>query len=375
MHPRNIALSALVSITCLACPGPDAAPPEPNRVDDCPAGSHADSDGECVSTLTVTTSSEAITPARDHHATFVFEASDGPYLYVVGGGADELETLFDDIQRAPIAADGSIGPFKPVGTLREPRAGHTAVLLGGHLVVAGGLALIPGGRASTASTIAAALHADGSLGAWRETEPLPMAVMHHTCSVIDVRMVCIGGRIPGNFTGLLSAHAEMRDDGTLSPFQPWTPLPASRGFHQAFVSDGALFIVGGLHRDDGDADFIRLRDVLRTEVTAQLEDEVPHAWQPAGEMPTALSMASAQVVLGRVYFAGGMDSDDVALDRILASAVDNGVLVGAQTLPAKLSVARMHVHQTPVYRRWMYSVGGRDHHAGALGSVDILELN
>jgi hypothetical protein len=54
------------------------------------------------------------------------------------GGTNAWATIYDDIVRAPILPDGSLGAFVQVGKLAEPRAGHSAVLVGRQIIVSGG---------------------------------------------------------------------------------------------------------------------------------------------------------------------------------------------------------------------------------------------
>jgi len=42
-----------------------------------------------------------------------------------------------------------------------------------------------------------------------------------------------------------------------------------------------------------------------------------------------------------------------------------------KALSARVSVARGHVHQTPVYKNHLYSVGGRDNESKQIGIIDI----
>lgn len=73
-----------------------------------------------------------------------------------------------------------------------------------------------------------------------------------------------------------------------------------------------------------------------------------------------------------VYFVGGQNEKDEPVSTIVAATLAaNGHIADARVLPAKVSAARMHVHQTPLFGRWIYSVGGRDVDDRSLGLVDI----
>jgi hypothetical protein len=368
---RALSLALLVSSTIfigLGCEPPIPALPETDEA--CPAGSHENEGGGCASTLSVARTDVAVTPGRDHHVTFVAESGDGPSLYVLGGGTAGLSTLLSDVQRAPLGESGTIDAFLPAGELPEPRAGHTAVVLGEHVVVAGGLTAVPGGLISLATTAIARIMEDGSLGEWRQGPSLPLPVMHHTCNAVGLRMYCVGGRITGNLTASLSVMTELSEEGELALFSTVSPLPQSIGFHQSFVRDGALYVAGGLHRDSAPDGFDRLDEVLRATIE---NDGTLSPWSSAGVLPFPLQLAAAEVFLDNVYFVGGMDGNDQILDTIVVASFDSdGALTDARTHPEKLPGARMHVHQTPAYGRWLFSVGGRNGFDDSVGTVDVM---
>ena len=331
---------------------------------------HAGAAAGCETTLAIQRASVTIAPARDHHTTLVVETASGPFLYVFGGGNDGLATLLDDVQRAAIQKDGSLGPFEPIGKLPEPRAGHAMVLVDKTLILIGGLSSAGGSMAQVDSTAVAKIAEDGTIGAWTAGPRLPEAVMHQTCDAHGRHVYCVGGRRTGNYTSDLSVSSELGADGVLAPFRPATALPRTRGFAQSFVHEGSLYVAGGLHRDPPSADFDLLGDVLRARIAG---DGALGAWESGGELPEPLNVGAVQLVNGRVYLMGGMSGPKQrVVDTALAASFDGeGRLGGFEVLAAKWSVPRMHVHQTPVYRRWIYSVGGRDSRERSLGVVDI----
>jgi hypothetical protein len=291
---------------------------------------------------------------RDHHTTAVIQVAGKPYLYVVGG-TNAWMTIYDQILRAPIAQDGSLGAFESIGKLREPRAGHAMIVIDDHVIVSGGN--------STAgmldSTIVAALEPDGTLGEWSTGPKLPFPVMHHSCNADGANIYCVGGRIAGNYTGTLVVRTAW--NGALDPYAPMPPLAKSIGFHQAFVRDHVLFIAGGLHRDAGMADFDRLTSISKIALDGN------DVWQDAGALPEPRYAGSAEVVGSCVYFAGGQNGNDEPVDSIWSMGPDGAIT----TIAAKLSVPRMHVHQTPAFGGFLYSVGGRDADNRSLARIDI----
>lgn len=116
-------------------------------------------------------------------------------------------------------------------------------------------------------------------------------------------------------------------------------------------------------------DFDRKRDIWRLPVGA---DGTVGTWENAGQLPHALYASAAEVFGDAVYFFGGQNENDEVVDTIIAAKLPpDGRVTDAHELTARLSVARMHVHQTPVFGKWIYSVGGRDENDRSLGIVDV----
>lgn len=335
----------------------------------CPSGSHELESGGCASTLAFVRSSAELPAPRDHHTTLVAEPGGEPYLYVFGGGTDGNTTIYRDVLRAPIGGDGSLGAFEEVGEMPESRLGHTTVLIGDRVIVSGGLSDGAGGLHALRTTVMATLTDDGGLGPWSEGPDLPQAVMHHSCNADGRHVLCIGGRIAGNYTSDLAVRAELEADGTLTPYQAVTPLSTSIGFHQAFVRDHMLYIAGGLHRDAPMPEFELLARISRAEIG---EDGSLGPWLPAGELPVPLNVGAVELFLDRVYWVGGMHGAHGASAGVLEGSFQgDGSLADVAVSPAALSTARMHVHQAPVYKTWLYSVGGRDSQDSSLTSIDV----
>lgn len=336
----------------------------------CPAGTHprAGESSACDTSLTIRRTSRTIRPARDHHTTTVIEIGGVAYLYVIGG-TSAWETIYDEVLRAPIGEDGALGAFELVAALPAPRAGHATVLVGKHLVVSGGHTMVSGVMSTLDTTIVAALNDDGSLREWRPGPSLPTPIMHHTCDVDGRAIYCVGGRVEGNFTSDMAVHTSLDDAGALAPYEAMPALPRSIGFHQSFVHEHALYVAGGLHRDPS----MKAFDVLATITRIGLaEGKTRGGWEPAGELSEARQAGAAQVWNGRAYFFGGVKGTDELVDTVLTgSFAPDGRVTDVAPIAAKLSVARMHVHQVPLYKTWIYSVGGRDVDDRSLGTIDV----
>jgi hypothetical protein len=136
----------------------------------------------------------AMTPLpgkRSHHASTIA----GGAIYVSGGivGGPTMGTSLDDVIRAPIQQDGTLGRWEQVSTLPAPLCVHSIELHRGGLWIFGGL---EADSEFIANVRRATLNADGTLGPWQEMDPLPTARGHvlETPS-LDDRIYSVGGSV------------------------------------------------------------------------------------------------------------------------------------------------------------------------------------
>lgn len=143
----------------------------------------------------------------------------GNYLYVVGG-ISATGTL-DSVERASINPDGSLQPFAPVTdvTLRNPRFNHSAAVIGSYLYILGGGAFANVGIETFENTVErAALAADGSLGQFAKVTGGTLAIAHasHATTVIGSYLYILGGRTYGFATLNSVERAELDVDSASS---------------------------------------------------------------------------------------------------------------------------------------------------------------
>ncbi len=358
-------LAALVG----GCSSSASSSAPPGAAADAGASEAAAADPPCdPPKITFARSSVAIDPPRDHHVTLVREVAGVPYLYVLGGEQDDFATVFGDVQRAKIAADGSLGPFEKAGTIPRGRAGAALAVVGDDVVLAGGVV----GEPKTGFTddfLVARFDAAGRLDTWKSGPLLPYKVQHAAAVVVG-RDVYVFGGTRGSSASNISVRTTVGADGTLAPLTSLTPLETPRSHHAAFIRNGMVFLVGGLDKGPvGNPP--SLSDVVRAKLQP---DKTIGAWEPAGAISTPLSVSAAEEVGCSILFAGGLDDGKGGpfSDGVLRGSVgSDGAFKAEAPLDARLSVKRGHVHQTPVYRGFMYSVAGRANDMSTLGTIDV----
>lgn len=372
MRPVLLCLSALLFVACASTddtptPAPAAPDPTTSAPTPCPDDQYRHADGTCGAfpSLAVARSPVTIAPIRDHHASLVVETSGGAFLYVFGG-TDDWASIHSDVQRAKIADDGSLGAFEPAGKLPEPRAGHCIVQLKDKIFIGGGVVAGGGKQGPSSRTLLVTLGADGKVAAADPGPEMPNSVMHLSCELEKDNLYVLGGRMGNSHSSKMSARAKVGADGALGAFQNTTALVPDRSHHASLVHGGRIWIIGGL-TGDPTGEFEDHKDVISAPI---LEDGALGEWTPSGTMPKTLTVSAAKVVDDAVYLFGGLEGYSFTDKIQRATWNDDGTLSAFTVLPQKLPGARGHVHQLPLYKGHVYSVGGKTD-SGSLGTVDI----
>ncbi|HEY8072994.1 MAG TPA: hypothetical protein VIF62_02765 [Labilithrix sp.] len=358
---------------------PIDTPPADTPPPACDPGTYRNGDtGVCqpFAALTVTRSSQQIAPVRDHHSAEVITTSDGPYLYVLGG-TDAWQSIYDDIQRAKIHDDGTLDPFQKIGSLPAPRAGQCMTRLddaGTRWLVAGGLVQGTGGKITFSNTtLVVRFDAAGNVAGIDDGPALPLGVMHLTCDTSNGYVYAMGGRGSDSKSTTMSARAKIAADGSLGAFESQTKLSPDRSHHAAFIRKNRIYLVGGLTGDPVGNNAVSHADC----VFAEIDDSgVVGAWKPAGKLPVTLDVSSAQLYEDAVYTLGGIADDSLAFTNTIRRATfnDDGTLSKFDTLPTTLPDDRGHVHDTPMWKSFMFSAAGQNDSGDSIGTVDVLHF-
>lgn len=373
MRSFLLSIGAALLVACASndeAAAPPPGTPEPTTPvppDPCAEGQYRHADGACGAfpALAVARSPVTIAPIRDHHASIVVETSTGPFLYVFGG-TDDWKSIHADVQRARIGDDGSLGAFEPAGALPQPRAGHCIVQVKDKIFIGGGVVAGGGKQGPTKGTLVVTLGADGKLAEATPGPDMPISVMHLSCELEKDNLYVFGGRMANSHSSKMSARAKLGADGAPGAFQNTTALVPDRSHHASLVHAGRVWIIGGITGDPS-ADFEDHKDVISAPI---LEGGALGEWIAAGTLPKTLSVSAAKVVDNAVYLFGGLEGYSFTDKIQRATWNDDGTLSAFTVLPQKLPGARGHVHQLPLYKGHVYSIGGKTD-SGSLGTVDI----
>lgn len=150
-------------------------------------------------------------------------------LYVLGG-SDQGSNPITEVTAAPIKSDGTLDTFVNRPAFPSPRTHAQATLVGG-----GGHILVTGGEGTAKAVVFDIDSTTGSLGAPRQTLPLPAPVDHHAAVVWANHVYVIGG-----FRNLAARLSEvlvgdLAADGTVTRWTPTRSLPTALAYHTAVV--------------------------------------------------------------------------------------------------------------------------------------------
>lgn len=144
------------------------------------------------------------TPMTSPRVTFS-AAHHARWLYAIGGFHSHNAGDYDgNVERAPILADGLLGPWQPAPGLPHPLAGDAAAAMDGTILVLGGAAP---GAAELARVYEAYIDASGDLVGWREVASMTTARTWTAAVVVGSYLYAVGGAMEGN-TGLPLASVE-----------------------------------------------------------------------------------------------------------------------------------------------------------------------
>ncbi|MBI3098488.1 MAG: hypothetical protein HYY93_09650 [Planctomycetes bacterium] len=169
----------------------------------------------------------AFTSARTDHAAVAYNG----YMYIIGGYIGGTEST--DVQVAPIAGAGGVGPWSAGTALTLARGECAAVAYNGYLYVTGGY----DGAAYTSTVYYAPLNpADGTIGAWNTTTAFTGVRGSHGAAAWNGRLYVIGGRDAFPLADV--QYADFKADGTLGAWTAGAALPNERTRFGCAVNNG-----------------------------------------------------------------------------------------------------------------------------------------
>ncbi len=202
---------------------------------------------------------------------------------------------------------------------------------------------------------------------WQQTTPLIEARAGATTVIAQDTMVVIGGTNGRDFINTVE-YAPIHPDGTLGVWQSGPKLNEPRGFTEAVVHGGFIYVAGG---GNGPHGHNLLRSVERAPI---LSDGKIGAWQRESEMLVTRRCAKLVVQGNRIYAFGGYAG--VLLDTVeSAEFLPDGRLSEWRMEPEIMTMPR-YVNGVSKVGDVAFAVGGHDPKRGVgVTSVEWAQFN
>jgi len=321
-----------------------------------------DDDGELqlawlATGFTATSATESLPSARSSMGVV---AANG-YLYTVGGsvGSSSYST---DVASAAINTDGSLDPWDD--SLEEIPTGTTTVALAtdGHcLVMAGGYT----SSDSTAEEVyTAELYGDGTIAPWVAQQDLPSGRGYAQAVVVRGYVYVLGGYSSSGASSRVY-YGKLEPDCSIDSWSTTTSLPASRYSHAAAAVGDHIYVVGGRSSSSASSRVYKATPGTTGAISS---------WSTENSMPDSLYQLGATVVDGYLIAGGGYDGYYNHDELYYASIEADGSLGSWGVGTATLSGDRRYV----AFSSWdgiMYQVGGRsDRSSSSATRSDTVQL-
>ncbi len=216
---------------------------------------------------------------------------DGRWVWIAGGFKDGYKGYaITEVWNYDIDKN----TFTAAPPLPERRAGGGLALVGRRLHYIGGL--MPDRLTDAADHWVLDLHkASHSAVAWKNAAPMPAARNQFSAVSFAGKIYAIGGQFGHDKGQNDQARVDIYDPDTDSWSScPELPKPHSHAEGSTFVSNGRIFVVGGMTRDE------------RRRIDPQIIAGIPGGeWQIVGELPRPLSSPAAAIIGDKLFVAGG----------------------------------------------------------------------
>lgn len=179
----------------------------------------------------------------------------GDHLFVLGGASYTGQSFGQFVSEnelavyhAPILADGELGEWKTTTPLPAPRhyLANSTVVLNDVVYIVGGTDEIQDGKRHTTILMNRA-QADGGLGQWEETAKFPDTGLSFTTAFSTPGWLhMVAGVTSDRKLSPKTWSVEVKPDGHLGEWREGPSLPASLWYHQSGVSGGRVYVFGGL---------------------------------------------------------------------------------------------------------------------------------
>jgi len=271
-------------------------------------------------------------------------------IYVIGGTSPI--SISARVFFADISSDGTISSWTETTSLPEPRGGITnAVTMWNNFIYAAGgnSASSPGERNDVWY---AEIKADGTLGNWMTTTPMPWRARQHFAVMWD-GWIYIGGGTDGYGWKDYVAYAKINPDGSLGNWNYTTSLPLAYGAMGALASNGKIYLIGGTSTWGGPG--LSHKEVYYASINP---DGSLGTWLATTPLPGERENSGAVLFGKDIYVTGGQKTpENIVYGTVYRSTINMDGSIGTWQSLQNLPEPR-EGHSSVIFGNRIYTLGG-----------------
>jgi hypothetical protein len=252
---------------------------------------------------------------RDTHGSAIV----GRTVYVLGGAETAAWKPTASVLKSTINEDGSLGSWEPTTSLprRTLYIGASVVAANNHVYVVGGQQRLDerSGDDGEKAVLLFAQHApvlpDGSLGEWQESGRWDGGGLSCAAATNGRAIYVSGGETPSNGLSDQVFFSPLLADGNLGEWVATSPLPKPLWFHQLSIHGESIFAMSGRSAPTPEG---FNREIYRSRILA---DGSLHEWETLMETnPGACFQGAYSSTRHFVFAVGGKDRNWFVMDKV-----------------------------------------------------------
>ncbi len=194
----------------------------------------------------------------------------------------------------------------------------------------------------------------GEIGSWSTgTNTLTSARAFAATATANGYVYVIGGNDTGGTAQTTIYYSRLNTDGSVGAWSTAAySLPSARVGATAIAYNGYLYVLGGENSAGAEQ---------TTSYFARINaDGTIGSWYTTTVLPAARRGGSVVTANGYMYYIGGQDSANTAVDTVYYSQINSDGTLGAWTTNATALTGKRYMPQTVIANGYLYVTGGTD---------------
>lgn len=309
-------------------------------------------------------------------ASFVHPIVTNNRIYICGGhdGSNVVSTVWT----APINNSGLIGSWSAATSLPIAMNYYSLAVTKNRVYLLGGS---PGGNNALNTVYTAVINADGTIGTWSTATPLPTAMYYMMCYTTKNRIYLLGGHT-GAAQSNTCMSAAINADGTIGTWSVSAPLPYNLSHSAIVATKGKLHLLGGHNGSGGIATVLShtISGGLNDYSDYYAEDKTNYLmpgngkpwqqqfqyntaqntsvinWTASGNIPSAIGLGTSFVTKNRVYYVSGSNGSGY-VGTVQTAPINADGTLGSWTIGTAIP-ATFYGAQAVLTKNRVYVIGG-----------------